>query len=63
MKHCIRLFLLLIPSLISLGLLGVAFSTNWWIIPLEKVILQKMIVFLFMEILEYSSRKFVGYFQ
>jgi hypothetical protein len=38
MKHCIRLFLLLIPSLISLGLLGVAFSTNWWTIALEKVI-------------------------
>ncbi len=33
-----RLFLLLTPALISLGLLGVAFSTNWWIIPLEKVI-------------------------
>ncbi|CAF2033568.1 unnamed protein product [Rotaria magnacalcarata] len=36
MNHCISLFLLLIPSLIAFGLLGVAFSTKWWMIPLEK---------------------------
>ncbi|CAF3583878.1 unnamed protein product [Rotaria socialis] len=36
MNHCISLFLLLIPSLIAFGLLGVAFSTKWWTIPLEK---------------------------
>lgn len=38
MNHCIRLFLLLVPSLITLGLLGTAFVTKWWIVPLEKVI-------------------------
>ncbi|CAF1239553.1 unnamed protein product [Rotaria sp. Silwood1] len=35
MNHCIRLLLLFTPSLIGLGLLGIAFATNWWIITLE----------------------------
>jgi predicted small integral membrane protein len=59
-----RLVLLLTSSFISLGLLGVAFSTNWWTIPLEKVIFQKKIlIILFIEILEYSSRKFINNFK
>jgi hypothetical protein len=37
MNHCTRLFLLLTPSLIAIGLLGVAFGTNWWTIAIEKV--------------------------
>ncbi|CAF1159637.1 unnamed protein product [Adineta steineri] len=38
MRNCTRLFLLLAPSLIALGLLGVAFSTHWWSKSLEKYI-------------------------
>ncbi|CAF4366851.1 unnamed protein product, partial [Rotaria sp. Silwood2] len=41
MSYCTRLILLLIPSLIALGLLGVAFSTSWWMIPLKKNIPQE----------------------
>ncbi|CAF4672216.1 unnamed protein product, partial [Rotaria sp. Silwood1] len=41
MNHWTRFILLLIPSLIALGLLGVAFSTSWWTIPLEKNIPQE----------------------
>ncbi|CAF0855242.1 unnamed protein product [Rotaria sordida] len=41
MNHCTRLFLLLIPSLIALGLLGVAFGTSWWMISLEQNIPQE----------------------
>ena len=37
MNHCVRLLLLFTPSLAALGLLGIAFATNWWIIALEKV--------------------------
>lgn len=37
MNHCVRLFLLFAPSLIALGLLGIAFSTNVWTITLEAV--------------------------
>lgn len=37
MSHCVRLLLLFTPSLIGLGLLGIAFATNWWIIALESV--------------------------
>jgi hypothetical protein len=37
MNHCVRLLLLFTPSLIALGLLGIAFATNWWTIGLERV--------------------------
>jgi hypothetical protein len=37
MNHCIRLLLLFTPSLVALGLLGIAFGTNWWTIALERV--------------------------
>lgn len=36
MNHCVRLLLLFTPSLTALGLLGIAFATNWWIIALDK---------------------------
>jgi len=36
MNHCVRLLLLFTPSLVALGLLGIAFATNWWIIALER---------------------------
>ncbi|CAF1607399.1 unnamed protein product [Adineta ricciae] len=36
MNHCVRLLLLFTPSLAALGLLGIAFATNWWTIALEK---------------------------
>jgi len=36
MNHCVRLLLLFTPSLIGLGLLGIAFATDWWIIALER---------------------------
>ena len=37
MNHCVRLLLLFTPSLAALGLLGIAFATNWWTMVLEKV--------------------------
>ncbi|CAF3323264.1 unnamed protein product [Rotaria socialis] len=36
MNHFVRLLLLFTPSLAALGLLGIAFATNWWTIPLER---------------------------
>ncbi|CAF0731638.1 unnamed protein product [Adineta steineri] len=36
MNHCVRLLLLFTPSLIALGLLGIAFATNWWTIALKR---------------------------
>jgi len=36
MNHCIRLFLLFVPSFIALGLLSFALATNWWTVALKK---------------------------
>jgi hypothetical protein len=37
MNNCVRLLLVFTPSLLALGLLGIAFATDWWIIALERV--------------------------
>lgn len=37
MNHCVRLLLLFTPSLVALGLLGIAFTTDWWTFSLEQV--------------------------
>ena len=37
MNHCVRLLLLFTPSLVALGLLGIALTTDWWTLPLESV--------------------------
>ncbi|CAF0949773.1 unnamed protein product [Didymodactylos carnosus] len=36
MTNCLRLAILFIPAFITLGLLAVAFATNWWTIVLEQ---------------------------
>ncbi|CAF1428031.1 unnamed protein product [Adineta ricciae] len=38
MNNCTRIFLLVTPALVAIVLLGVAFSTNWWMITLDKYI-------------------------
>jgi len=45
MNNCVRLLLLFTPSLAALGLLGIAFATNWWTIALERVKIELNLIF------------------